>query len=186
MAAALLAPAWPGPSTPAQSAALPVLKEVPPFTLTDSTGTAFHSASLKGMPWIADFIFTSCAGTCPQMSERMRALQGRLPREVRLVSISVDPDRDTPTVLTQYAARYQAQPDRWIFLTGQKGAIQSLVQEGFRLSVAEGLDPGEPIAHSVRFVLVDGAGRIRGYYDSTEPKALKQLVRDALQLASHP
>ena len=151
----------------------------PSFRLTDQNKQAFDSAQLKGRVWIADFIFTSCAGNCPLMSARMASLQRRLPAEILLVSVSVDQKRDTPSVLAEYARRYGAQPGRWIFLTGSQEEILRVVQQGFRLSAAEGGSPQEPVIHSVRFVLVDRGGEIRGYYDSSEPAQVERLIRDA-------
>ena len=159
---------------------------VPSFKLVNQAGRPFESASMKGRVWIVDFIFTSCAGTCPQMTQRMARLQRKLPSEIEFVSISVDPARDTPPVLAKYAKQYGAQEDRWHFLTGDVRTIAPLVQEGFRLSIAEGKSPEEPIIHSIRFVLVDRQGRLRGYYDSTEPVILEELVRDAKLLLTHP
>jgi len=164
------------------SPGLPGYAIVPSFTLIDQTGQAFSSTRLIGEVWIADFIFTSCAGTCPQMTEKMRFLQRRLPAGIRLVSISVDPIRDTPTVLAEYARRAGAENGRRHFLTGSPETIEKLVQQGFRLSYAEGGDPKEPITHSVRLVLVDRDGKIRRYYDSTDPKAIEQLIQEATQL----
>ena len=151
----------------------------PAFLLTDQNGQLFDSARLKGSAWIADFIFTSCAGSCPEMSRKMAQLQDRLGPAIQFVSISVDPDRDTPPALAAYAGRFKAQPGRWHFLTGDKEQIRTLVQEGFGLSLAEGGSPEEPITHSIRFVLVDRGGAFRGFYDSTDPKALAQLAHDA-------
>ncbi len=151
----------------------------PLFRLTDQTGRPFDSAFLKGRVWIADFIFTSCAGTCPGMSSKTALLQQRLSPEILLVSFSVDPKRDTPPVLAEYARRYGARPGRWFFLTGPEEEIRRVAQQGFHLSVAEGGSPEEPIVHSVRFVLVDPIGKIRGYYDSNEPAQMEKLIRDA-------
>ena len=161
---------------------LPVYGQVPSFTLTDEKGRPFGNGQLEGKVWIADFIFTSCAGTCPAMTEKMRALQGELPSSVEFVSISVDPARDTPARLARYAATSGAQEGRWHFLTADASLTERLVKEGFRLSFAEGTDPQEPIAHSVRFVLLDKGGKIRGYYDATDPKAFGRLLRDARSL----
>ncbi len=151
---------------------------VPSFQLTDQNKQPFDSAQLHGKVWVADFIFTSCAGNCPLMSTRMASLQRRLPAEILLVSVTVDPKRDTPPVLADYARRYGAQPGRWFFLTGPEQEIFRLVQQGFRLGVAEGGGPEEPVIHSVRFVLVDRGGKIRGYYDSSDPGQVEQLIRD--------
>jgi len=139
---------------------------------------------LAGKVWVADFIFTHCAGVCPAMSSNMRKLQERLFEDVRLVSFSVDPYNDTPEVLTEYANRYGADRDRWLFLTGDPEGIQKLSVGGFKLA----LDPAsgtekEPITHSSRMVLVDRNANIRGYYGTEEPKDLERLIKDANNLA---
>lgn len=162
--------------------ALSIYGHVPDFALIDEAGRPFDAAGLRGQVWIADFIFTSCAGQCPQMTDQMRLLQQRLPKAVQFVSITVDPVRDTPTVLTRYSQTHGADPTRWHFLTGELAAIARLSKEGFRLSFAEGGSPDEPITHSVRFVLLDQGGQIRGFYDATDPEALKRLVGDAESL----
>ncbi|MDO8729812.1 MAG: SCO family protein [Candidatus Omnitrophota bacterium] len=167
------------PQPPLPAAPLPIYGAAPSFRLTDQTNKPFDSSTLKGRVWIADFIFTSCAGTCPGMSAKTTLLQQRLPAEIPLVSISVDPKRDTPPVLAEYALRYAAQPGRWFFLTGPSEEIRRVAQQGFHLGMEEGGSPEEPIIHSVRFVLVDREGMIRGYYDSTEPARFEKLIRDA-------
>ena len=167
-------------------ASLPVIATLPDFTLTRSDGRAVSRADLAGKVWVADFIFTSCAGICPILSARMAELQrglGDRDPDVRLVSFSVDPTRDTPPALADYAERYSADPERWWFLTGDAKAIQDLSVGGFKL----GLDPtggteAEPITHSSRFVLVDQAGHIRGYYGTEDADALDRLTADAKKL----
>jgi protein SCO1/2 len=114
----------------------------------------------------------------------MKRLQERFAGEpdLRLVSFSVDPKRDTPAVLTQYAARFGADASRWLFLTGPEGAVRRLAENGFHLAATEIANPngGEPEqVHSPRFALVDRGGDIRGYYNSTEKEALARLGRDA-------
>lgn len=158
------------------------LRQAPEFRLIDQDRRPFSSETLRDRVWIADFIFTSCAGTCPEMSRKMSGLQAKLPAQIQLVSFSVDPVRDSPEALNAYAKRYKAQTGRWHFLTGSPRTMAQLVQQGFALSIAEGGRPEEPITHSVRFVLVDAEGKIRGYYDSTEPQSLEKLQQDALAL----
>lgn len=181
MAGPVIVSGWRAASPPLR-VNLPNVAEVPHFTLTDETGRPFGNGELKDRVWIADFIFTSCAGSCPQITEKMRLLQKRLPEKIQLVSISVDPTRDTPMVLAEYARRAGAQAGRWHFLTGPAPVIGPLIQQGFRLSVAEGGSSQEPVIHSIRLVLVDPEGKIRGYYDSTDLKSVEQLIQDALQL----
>ncbi|MGH7790429.1 MAG: SCO family protein [Candidatus Binatia bacterium] len=170
--------------------ALPVLGQVPPFTLIERSGQPLARADLDGRPWVADFIFTRCSGICPVLSTRMVDLQ-RQAREAgldaRMVSFSVDPSHDTPEVLRDYAARFAAVDDSWLFVTGDRGAMHELIGKGFRLSVAErdpatADDGGELITHSDRLVLVDAEGRIRGYYHGTEADSVPAVLRDLLTL----
>ncbi len=162
---------------------LPVFYPVPDFSLTERSNRTVKLQDFEGKVWVADFIFTSCAGMCPAMSEKMQKLQQTLPSEIQLVSFSVDPERDTPEVLASYAERYKADPNRWLFLTGPKDAMRNLSLEGFKLALDETQGTQiEPITHSSRFVLVDKAGRIRGYYGSEDEEAMTRLAEDVRRL----
>jgi protein SCO1 len=157
---------------------------VPDFSLTDQTDKTVTLQELKGKPWVADFIFTNCGGTCPVMTEKMRKLQDTLPADIRLVSFTVDPNRDTSKALAAYAAEHGASRGRWLFLTGDKEALYDICIKGFKLPLED--DPGtplEPITHSTRFVLVDAQGQIRGYYSGTEEQELNRLATDAKKLS---
>jgi protein SCO1 len=162
----------------------PLHGAVADFALRSQTGEEVTRHSLAGLVWIADFVFTRCAATCPQMTAEMARLQSDLAAfaDLRCVSFSVDPEHDTEAVLRAYAAGYEADPERWLFLTGDKAAIYRLAHESFRLGAAEAEGGPEPILHSTRFVLVDREGIIRGYYDSAEPEKLRALRRDAIAL----
>ncbi len=162
-----------------ESSVLAVYGEAPDFSLTERSGQTFAKGDLAGKPWIADFIFTSCAGQCPLMSLQMKGLQKEFPQGsgFQFVSITVDPQRDTPKVLSEYADRYGAEKGRWFFLTGPQPQIDRIMK-GFFLSPAD-----EPVMHSIRFILIDRKGRIRGYYDSSDPPSMKQLIHDAKILA---
>ena len=156
---------------------------VPSFQLVNQNGQPFGSPQLAGKIWIADFIYTTCPGPCPMISSRMSELQKPLEKtDVRLVSFSVDPEKDTPQVLRGYAEKLQADPARWNFLTGPKSAIYKLSHDGFKLAVSDGSnEQGIPV-HSTRMVLVDRHGQIRGYYDATEADAVTKLVADTNHL----
>ena len=158
---------------------LAVFGEAPDFSLSERKGNSFSKKDLAGKPWIADFIFTSCAGQCPLMSLQMKKLQELFsqPTGFRFVSFTVDPDRDTPETLSTYADRYQAEKDRWFFLTGPKGEMNRILS-GFFLSPVD-----QPAMHSIRFILVDQEGKIRGYYDSSDSDSMNQLIHDARILA---
>ena len=153
---------------------------VPDFSLTDQTDKPVTLHELKGRVWVADFIFTNCGGTCPVMTEKMRKLQETLPADIRLVSFTVDPARDTSKALAAYAAEHGATRERWLFLTGDKQELYDICIKGFKLPLQddEGT-PLEPITHSTRFVLVDKEGQVRGYYSGTEEEDLKRLAAAA-------
>jgi len=157
---------------------------VPDFSLTERSGKPLTLRDLDGHVWVANFMYTSCKDTCPLQSAALAGFQAQWNpgQQVKFVSISVDPERDTPAVLSSYADRFGADPQRWFFLTGPKETIYQLAREGFRVSAAPaetttGVDDNDFI-HSARFVLVDGKARIRGYYPSNEPEALRQLGHD--------
>lgn len=160
---------------------LPKLGAVPEFGLTEANGNELRESQLRGKVWIASFIFTRCAEACPMMMRKEVKLQAELPvrDDLRLVSFSVDPDWDTPKVLTEYSSTFGADRSRWLFLTGDKQQIYRLAQEGFRLS-AEEADPAKemPILHSSKLVLVDRNGLVRGYYDTLDDVDLQKLLRD--------
>ncbi len=151
---------------------------VPDAVLTDENSRLFHLSSLRGTPWVADFIFTSCAGQCPEMTAQMRKLQELLPDQIHLVSITVDPKRDTPKVLSAYARHNGAQPGRWHFLTGKLEEIEQLCKKGFWLSFSK----DDPLMHNIRFVLVDQRGKIIGAYDSSDPPSVQALILEANEL----
>ncbi|HEX4966822.1 MAG TPA: SCO family protein [Thermoanaerobaculia bacterium] len=168
----------------------PVMWNVPDFKLTNRDGRTVTLKDLAGAPWVADFIFTRCPASCPMMTARLARFNRGLPRNlpVRLVSFSVDPKFDTPAVLQTYAQSFKA-PDRWLFLTGDGEQIYRLSKDGFKLAIdntpqAPGATPtAEPILHSTRFVLVDGQGRIRGYYEAFDEESVKKLEGDLRALA---
>jgi protein SCO1 len=169
---------------------LPVLAALPPFTLVESRGLPLDAARLAGRPYVAAFIFTRCAGICPAMTARLARLRPEIPAAVRFVSFTVDPVRDTPEALRAYALAHGAGDD-WLFVTGTRQALHGLATAGFKLAAAE-VPPGEqgsgdgPFLHSSKFVLVDGSGRVRGYYDSADEAAVEGLRRDARALLDAP
>lgn len=126
---------------------LQVFGTLPDFSFIERSGRAVTLVDLLGKVWIANFIYTHCTDTCPLQSARLAALQDDFAgeRDLRLVSITVDPARDTAKVLAKYAARFGADPDRWLFLTGEKQAIYALAQQGFYLSVEEPESSGRPV-----------------------------------------
>jgi protein SCO1 len=153
--------------------ALPVLGPVADFALLDQDGRATTLADLSNHVWVADIIFTRCAGSCPIMSRQMASLQNALPpaSNVRLVTLTTDPDFDTPPVLKKYGERFGADSNRWIFLTGTKTEIGKLAANSLKLSAVpvkpeEQKDPADLFIHSTIFVIVDKQARLRGTFET--------------------
>ena len=164
---------------------LPRIAKVPSFSLTRQDGRTITPDDLTGSVWVADFIFTRCAGPCPQLTLRMRSLQKGIAEfggAVKLVSFSVDPTHDQPPVLRGYAKRYGAKPDLWWFLTcDDQPMMYELVKSGFLQALSEAKGSA-PIIHSTRFVLVDQRGNIRAWYDGLDPSSKALIIRDAKRL----
>lgn len=155
--------------------------QVPPFELTDQNGEPFGSPQLLGKIWVADFVYTTCPGPCPMISSRLSETQQPLrDTDVKLVSFTVDPAHDTPAVLRDYAAKLNARPGRWEFLTGEKATIYKLSRDGFKLGAGENND-GQPI-HSTRIILIDRRNTIRAYYEATDADAVTRLLADVEHL----
>jgi len=168
---------------------LPVLGAVPPFELTAQDGGAFGSKDLAGRVWVASVIFTRCETGCPAITRQMARIQGRtrnLEPAFHLVSISVDPEFDDPARLATYARAHRASPRMWTFLTGPVEAVRDTVLRGLRVSMGEDAKRPEEqdISHGTHLVLVDGEGRIRGYYDSDRADVVERVVRDAALLVN--
>jgi cytochrome oxidase Cu insertion factor (SCO1/SenC/PrrC family) len=124
---------------------LPVYGALPDFALVERSGRSVRRSDLEGKIWVASFIFTHCADECPQMAAELARLQADVAalEDIRLVSITVDPERDTPAVLSQYAERFTADPERWLFLTGDKEAIYRLARDGFRLGIVDATEAAQ-------------------------------------------
>lgn len=172
---------------------LPILFSVPDFTLTNQNAQAISLAALRGQVWVADVIFTRCPGPCATMARHFAELQAALParQPIKLISLTSDPEFDTPTILKQYAERFGADSNRWWFLTGDKAQIRRLAVNDFKFVVVERKPedrnvPEDLFLHSTWFVLVDRHGRVRGwtnqegslkaYYDSENPEERAQIL----------
>ena len=153
-----------------------VAVSVPDFSLTNQQGEPLGLSDMVGKIWIADFIFTNCPTICPAMTQEMARLQSEFVADpIYFVSFSVDPERDTPKVLSRYAKAYGADDRRWHFLTGDKTHIYQLAEQGFSLAAGH---KGSEILHSPRFVLVKPDGTIHDFYDSRSGPAMLRLRRD--------
>jgi cytochrome oxidase Cu insertion factor (SCO1/SenC/PrrC family) len=160
---------------------LPKLFPVPDATLVNERGQPVKLSSFNGNVTVYDFIFTSCAGTCPIMTNNMRALASEIDHDapVRFVSITVDPARDTPAVLAAYAKRVR-NDERWTFLTGDRDTIVDVSVKGFKLTAGDPMPGGEALLHSSKFAVADKNGVIRAYFDGTDGASLQPAV-DAIE-----
>ena len=158
---------------------LPDYGPVPAFALEERSGATVALRDLLGKVWVADFVFTNCAGVCPAMSHCMQQVHEAMKSDPdsRCVTITTDPARDTPEVLRAYADRYAASPDRWLFLRGPQPDVLALQYQGFKMG-----SPTDPFLHSERLVLVDRKGRIRGWYQGTEEAGVQVLLKDYRRL----
>jgi protein SCO1/2 len=166
----------------------PVWYALPEFDLIDHGGRPFTLDAMKGRVSIVTFIFTRCQGPCPRITSALATLQMQLRdtpawERMQLVSVSVDPEHDTPQVLAQYAGWAHAEPGRWFFVTGTRPDVWDLIVEGYKLPVGEATDnPAEPIFHSQKFALVDGHARVRGMYDALDTPARQAMLDDLARL----
>ncbi len=169
---------------------LPVLRTISSMDLVDQEGEPVNLQTFRGQPWFANIIFTRCPGPCARMTQKMRQLQEALPAEaseVQLVSLTTDPDFDTPEVLSQYARKFQADTQSWKFLTGTKEEIVRVSTQEWLLVMlekgeAERESPNDIFLHSTLTVLMDGLGRIRGTYEILEEGQLEEALADLQRL----
>ena len=154
---------------------LPVIGGIPDFEFIDSEGRDVGLSSLKGKVWVADFIFTTCTMACPIMTGNMNIIHKKYKKndDLRLVSISVYPEYDTPEILKKYASQYEANTDTWHFLTGNENTVKEVIKDGFKIGDYEDI-----IFHSEKFALVDRNGMIRAYYNGMKSEDMNKLKKD--------
>jgi protein SCO1/2 len=172
--------------------ALPVLGQVADFTLTNQFGRVVSLADLRGHVWVGDIIFTRCPGPCLKMTRQMKELEKALPAgsNVKLVTLTTDPDYDTPAILKTYSERFSADPSQWTFLTGTKDEIRKLGIDSLKLTAIEKKpeereESNDLFIHSTIFVLVDRKGQLRGVFQTTgegiDPKQVQANILDSVQ-----
>lgn len=153
---------------------------IPEFNLISQDNEMISRSAMEGKITIVDFMFTSCPGICPIMSTEMERVDDvfRNENDVQIFSYSVDPEFDSPEILKEYAERHNASP-KWYYLTGEKNEIYQLARCGYILPAIDGGYLPEDFVHSDKFVLVDGEGRIRGYYSGTDRESVDLLILEA-------
>ena len=171
--------AAPVPPSKAESPGPPLTE----FTLDERSGHPFHSSDLSDHIWVASFFFAQCGANCRMLNMTISELQGEFgPRGVRFVSISCDPQNDTPESLQEYAKLFQADDRQWLFLTGNFDYIQRVGQDMLDVFV-------DRRSHNTDVFVVDRTGQIRGRYNALAPSELektKQLLGELLEEAETP
>ncbi len=148
----------------------------PQFALTERNGKKFDTASLDGKVWVATFFYTSCPGPCFRQNQALAKVQQELKnRDIRFVSITCDPLVDTPERLREYADRFHADPEQWLFLTGQFETIKGIAKKQFLL-------PLEQQSHSERAVVIDHRGKIRDVFDTLDADEMKKMATLLVEL----
>lgn len=160
--------------------ALPTLGDVPQFTFTERSGEPFGRKDLMGKITVMDFIFTRCIGVCPVMADRIGDLYKRFESypDVQFVSVSVDPDYDSLSVLQRYATDHGVTDNRWLFLRAPQDSVIALAEGGLKLPMSD-----LPQGHSSKFVLIDNNAEIRGYYASDDDQSQLLLQQHMRALA---
>lgn len=158
-----------------------VFGEVGPFDFEERRGARVTRESLRGEPWLAAFIFTRCATICPAMTQELSYAHTRLADlDVQVVAVSVDPEHDTPEVLTEYAGHFEGGLDEdWLFCRGTEAETHAFIRESFKLAASrvDEADPGLAFSHSSKICAIDAEGRVRGYYDGTLREGTEAAVR---------
>ena len=160
---------------------IPVLGQLPAFEFVDQDGQPFGSADLKGKVAVIDFIFTRCKGPCPVMATKFLDLYNLFQGSdrVQLVSVTVDPEYDSVSVLKEYAESQGVNDNRWLFLHTSMDSLISFSEQGLKIAADKASLPG---GHSTRFVLIDPEGRIRGYYDGLDDISIAKLKNNIKRL----
>lgn len=173
---------------------LETIGTVPSFSFTDQNGKTIDNSTFKDKVYVAEFFFTTCPTICPIMTENMKKIQDEFAGnpKVGIASFSIDPERDTPAILKEYAKNKGITKPQWHLLTGEKEEIFKLANEGFNLYVGEGSEIDGGFEHSGFFALIDQEGNIRSrkdengnpiiYYDGLEEKSIQMLKEDIQKL----
>ena len=166
---------------------------VPDFALTNQLGRVVSLSDLRGNVWVADIIFTRCPGPCPTMTRQMSQLNRALPAEqpVKFISLTADPEFDTPEILRRYGDEFGARADRWHFLTGKKADLYRLATKGLMLALEETKpelreSDSDLFVHSTLFVVADKQGRIRATFNGAEPFSLDKILETIRVLLRQP
>jgi protein SCO1/2 len=156
-----------------------IFQQVPTFSLISHIGKAVTAADLQEAIYVTNFFYTACPATCRKISSQLVRVQEAFESnpEVKIVSVTVEPERDSAAVLQAYAAEYGAKEDKWLFLTGDRQEVYKLAQEGFQLTDGEAVGR-QDLIQTDKLMLVDKEGKVRGIYDATSVKEIDRLITE--------
>lgn len=181
------------PVAPSARRDLPTIREIREFSLTNQVGTPISRSNLLGGPWAINLIFSRCPGPCTQLSGVMRSIQSKLAQNSgsRLLSLTSDPEFDTPAILARYSEKVGADGSRWQFATGTRAAIQRLATEDLMLVLRENpadqrASPEDLFLHSTLIILVDRHGNVRSAVEGLEPGAADRVLEILAELEHEP
>ncbi len=157
-----------------------VFQKIPDFRFVSQEGKTVSQADLNGSVYIANFFFASCQDICKKMSAQMERVNDafRNNPQVKLISYTVDPERDSVAVLKRYAEMYQADPNKWLFVTGSKNQLYEHAQNGYKVSAMQAPGTIPNFIHSEKLILVDKEKHVRGIYDGTNPQDVDRLITE--------
>lgn len=158
---------------------LPVFGKVQEFSLTNSDSSTFSTTKLEGKVWLFNLFFTSCQGPCPLITANLKNIYQKFidNPDFEMISVSVDPERDSPDKLLAYANRFKVDPAQWFFTVGPEQTVRDIALNSFQLGT-----PDDAKIHSNRVVLIDRERNIRGYYVGMVPQDLEKLEKDIKRL----
>jgi len=157
---------------------------VPSFSFINQNNQTLTNEFVKDKIWVADYFFTKCTSICPKLTTHLQKVQETFKQDngVKIVSFTVDPDRDTPATLQVYASDYHANPSQWQFVTGDKKNLYAFARKGLFIIATDGDGGADDFIHSENLVLIDKDNHIRGYYDGTNDTEVDQLIKDIQRL----
>lgn len=168
--------------------ALPIIgtdnnHHISPFSFVNQDGKTITNEDVKGKICVVEYFFATCKGICPKMNENMskvyKAFLGN--NKVLILSHTVDPVKDTVQALKAYSLRFDANADQWMFLTGDKKALYDMARYSYLINAedtANGVTIKDDFIHDKHYTLVDGLGRVRGFYDGLELTEINKLIAD--------
>ncbi len=171
-----------GPKEPASNAGVgtpdTIYHTISGFSFTDQEGRTVTNETFKDKIYVADFFFATCQTICPKMTQQMARVVHKFRNDsgIYFLSHTVNPDHDSVSVLKKYSEKYNVTSDRWRFVTGNKKEIYDLARHSYFITAMEGNGGPDDFIHSEQFALVDRQGRIRGYYDGTDPNDVDTLM----------